>query len=263
VASGAVAGSQEAARPEEPPTTTGRHASSSPVSPSDIGFCTQCHGPREYCHGHTSPVPTPVPAPVNPVPIPAPSTSPVQQWHTFASLVKKPCLWQTTLPTPSKSVMKIPLKYRLPTPKTNKLPKGWVYNVAEVKEEGHANPSCCTLCHAALTCHAQRGGQALPTPIANCARATNITEGQVTSLSLFRQYRSTSTCQVHQGPHDHNPYVEAQIGHGWTQYTHGGRSMPRQLLTAPCQTCQRSGQTSCNCWSSYQDWMMVDDAIAM
>jgi hypothetical protein len=75
VASGAVAGGEEAARSEEPPTTTGQHASASPVSPSDIGFCTQCHGPREYCHGHESPAPTPVPAPVNPVPIPAPSTS--------------------------------------------------------------------------------------------------------------------------------------------------------------------------------------------
>jgi hypothetical protein len=68
VASGAVAGSKEVARSEEPLTATGRHASASPVSPSDIGFCTRCHG-------HESPVPTPVPAPVNPVPVPAPSTS--------------------------------------------------------------------------------------------------------------------------------------------------------------------------------------------
>jgi hypothetical protein len=75
VASGTVAGSQEAARLEEPPATTSRHASASPVSPSDIGFCHQCHGPREYCHGHESPAPTPVPAPVAPVPVPAPSTS--------------------------------------------------------------------------------------------------------------------------------------------------------------------------------------------
>jgi hypothetical protein len=75
VALGAVTGSEEAARLEEPPTTTGWHASSSPVSPSDIGFCTQCHGPREYCHGHESPAPTPVSAPVKPVPVPAPSTS--------------------------------------------------------------------------------------------------------------------------------------------------------------------------------------------
>src|SRR5580692_4272505 len=74
VASGAAAGSTEEARLEEPATTTGRHASSSPVSPSDIGFCDQCHGPREYCHGHESPIPTPVPAPTNPLPIPAPST---------------------------------------------------------------------------------------------------------------------------------------------------------------------------------------------
>jgi hypothetical protein len=75
VASGTIVGSQEEARLEEPPTTTNRHASASPVSPSDIGFCAQCHGPREYCHGHESPAPTPVPAPVTPVPVPAPSTS--------------------------------------------------------------------------------------------------------------------------------------------------------------------------------------------
>jgi hypothetical protein len=73
VASGAATGGGEATRPEEPPAMTGRHASASPVSPSDIGFCDQCHGPREYCHGHGSPAPTPVPAPVNPVPVPAPS----------------------------------------------------------------------------------------------------------------------------------------------------------------------------------------------
>jgi hypothetical protein len=75
VASGTAAGGQEEARPEEPPTTTSRLAPASPVSPSDIGFCDQCHGPREYCHGHESPAPTPVPAPVTPVPVPAPSTS--------------------------------------------------------------------------------------------------------------------------------------------------------------------------------------------
>jgi hypothetical protein len=70
VASGAASGSTEEARPEEPPAPSGRHASASPVSPSDIGFCDQCHGPREYCHGHESPAPTPVPAPVNPSPRP-------------------------------------------------------------------------------------------------------------------------------------------------------------------------------------------------
>jgi hypothetical protein len=74
VASGTTTGSEEVARPEELTTTTGQLAPSSPVSPSDIGFCAQCHGPREYCHGHESPTPTPVPAPVAPVPVPAPTT---------------------------------------------------------------------------------------------------------------------------------------------------------------------------------------------
>jgi hypothetical protein len=73
VALGAAVGGEEEARPEEPPTTTSRLAAASPLSPTDIGFCNQCHGPREYCHGHESPAPTPVPAPVDPVPIPAPA----------------------------------------------------------------------------------------------------------------------------------------------------------------------------------------------
>jgi hypothetical protein len=75
VAPGAATGGSETTRPEELPTTTRQLAPPSPVSPSDIGFCAQCNGPREYCHGHESPAPTPVPAPVKPVPIPAPSTS--------------------------------------------------------------------------------------------------------------------------------------------------------------------------------------------
>jgi hypothetical protein len=183
VASGAAAGGQEAARLEEPPTTTGRHASASPVSPSDIGFCDQCHGPREYCHGHESPAPTPVPAPVTPSPSPHQPLAPAQ-WRTFASLVKRPCLWRTTLPTPSKSVVKIPLKYRLPTPKTDKLPKGWVYDVAEVKEEDRASPSlyttpCRPLTRAMRTeAHKHRAD-----PYRQLRRGTKTTKGQATSLS--------------------------------------------------------------------------------
>jgi hypothetical protein len=54
---------------------------------------------------------------------------------------------------PLKSVVKIPLRYCLPTPKVAKLPKGWVYDMAEVKEEEHNNLSlyttlCCPLTHA-------------------------------------------------------------------------------------------------------------------
>jgi hypothetical protein len=81
VASGAASGSQEEARPEEVPAMSGWHASVSLLSPSDIGFCSQGNGPREYCHGHTSPVPTPVPAPVDPIPILAPSTCPPTVGH--------------------------------------------------------------------------------------------------------------------------------------------------------------------------------------
>jgi hypothetical protein len=81
VASGTVTGSQEEARPEELLALSSWPAPASLVSPSDIGFCAQCHGPREYCHGHKSPAPTPVPAPVTPTPVPAPSTRPLTVGH--------------------------------------------------------------------------------------------------------------------------------------------------------------------------------------
>jgi hypothetical protein len=81
MALGAVAGGQEETQSEELPALSGRHASTSPVSPSDIRFCSQCDGPREYCHSHESPAPTPVPAPVAPTPVPAPSTCTLSVGH--------------------------------------------------------------------------------------------------------------------------------------------------------------------------------------
>jgi hypothetical protein len=108
------------------------------------------------------------------------------QWRTFASLVKRPCLWQTTLPTLSKSVVKIPLKYRLPTPKTDKLPKGWVYDAAEVKEEDHANPSLyttpCRLLTRAMRTEALKHRA---DPYRQLHRGTKTTKGQATSLLPF------------------------------------------------------------------------------
>jgi hypothetical protein len=107
------------------------------------------------------------------------------QWRTFASLVKKPCLWRTTLPTPSKSVVKIPLKYRLPTTKTDQLPKGWVYNMAEVKEEDHASPLLYTTPCRPLT-RAMRTEvlKQRADPYRQLCRGTKTTKGPVTSLSL-------------------------------------------------------------------------------
>jgi hypothetical protein len=81
VASGTTAGGSEEAQSEEPAATTSGPPPTSPVSPSDIGFCTQCNGPREYCHGHESPAPTPVPAPITPTPIPAPPARPLAVGH--------------------------------------------------------------------------------------------------------------------------------------------------------------------------------------
>jgi hypothetical protein len=53
---------------------------------------------------------------------------------------------------PSKSIVKIPLKYCLSTQKQDKLPKGWVYDVAKVKEEEHTNLSLYTMLCCLLTC---------------------------------------------------------------------------------------------------------------
>jgi hypothetical protein len=106
------------------------------------------------------------------------------QWHTFASLVKKPCLWQTTLPTPSKSIVKIPLKYRLPTLKNDKLPKGWVYDVAEVKEEDHANPLLYTMpCHPLTRAMQTEVLKQRADPYHQLHRGMKTTKGQVMSLS--------------------------------------------------------------------------------
>jgi hypothetical protein len=107
------------------------------------------------------------------------------QWRTFASLVKKPCLWRTTLPTPLKSVVKIPLKYHLPAPKTDKLPKGWVYDVAEVKEEDHDNLSLYTMLCCPLT-RAMRSEvyKHRADPYHQLCRGTKTTKGQATSLLL-------------------------------------------------------------------------------
>ena len=85
---------------------------------------------------------------------------------------------------PSKSVVKIPLKYRLPTPKTDKLPKGWVYDVAKVKEEDHASPSLYTTPCRPLTRAMQT--EALnhrADPYRQLRRGTKTTKGQATSLS--------------------------------------------------------------------------------
>jgi hypothetical protein len=120
---------------------------------------------------------TPSPSPLYPL-TPAP-------WHTFASLVKKPCLWRITLPTPLKSVVKIPLRYHLPTPKTNKLLKGWVYDVAKVKEEGHDNLSLYTMLCCLLTCTMQtKVVKQRADPYCQLCRGMKTTKGQVMSLSL-------------------------------------------------------------------------------
>jgi hypothetical protein len=143
VASGTVTRGLEETRPEESEATTSRPTPSSPVSPSDIGFCTQCDGPREYCHGHESPAPTPVPAPVTPTPVPAPSARPLAVGHFCLTREEAMSLADNianALEVRREDTPEVPPPY----PEEPQLPKGWVYDMAEVKEEDLANPSLYT-----------------------------------------------------------------------------------------------------------------------
>jgi hypothetical protein len=73
-----------------------------------------------------------------------------------------------------------------PYPEEHKLPKGWVYNMAEVKEEDHASPSlytmpCCPLTRTMRTEVLKHRAD----PYRQLCRGMKTTKGQVMSLSPF------------------------------------------------------------------------------
>jgi hypothetical protein len=69
-------------------------------------------------------------------------------------------------------------------------------------------PAChCTLCRAACSpvpCELRRSSS-VPTPIASCAGVRKQPRDKLHPLHHFRCSRSTSSCQIHQSPHCHDP----------------------------------------------------------
>jgi hypothetical protein len=185
VASGAVVGGEEEARPEEPPATTSRLAPASPVSPTDIGFCDQCHGPREYCHGHESPAPTPVPAPVDPVPVPAPAarTSAVAHFRlTREEAMSLADNIANALEVRRQDSPEVPPPY----PEDRQVAEGLGLRRGRGQRGRPRQP---VAVHYAVPPahprHANRGAHHRADPYRQLRRGTKTTKGQATSLSPF------------------------------------------------------------------------------
>ena len=60
VEAGAVVEGEEAVGPAQRATSQGRSSSNDGSLTRAQGLCGQCHGPLEYCHGHTTPEPLPI-----------------------------------------------------------------------------------------------------------------------------------------------------------------------------------------------------------
>jgi hypothetical protein len=201
------------------------------------------------------------PLPSNPSLSPHHPLAPAQ-WHTFASLVKRPCLWRTTLPTPSKSVVKIPLKYRLPTPKTDTVAEGMGLQRGRGQRGRPRQP---VAVHYAVPPahprHANRGAQAARRPLSPAAQGYENNQGTsyvpFTILDATGRQVPARFIKVHMTD---NPYVEARMTmdgpvhrgeiHAAAVHDRVGRTPdigPDELRLIDC---------------SYQDWIMVDEAIA-
>jgi hypothetical protein len=261
VASGAAAGSEEETRPEEPPAPSGRHASASPVSPSDIGFCPQCHGPREYCHGHESPAPTPVPAPVDPVPVPAPSTSAGAMAH-FRLTREEAMSLADNIANALKVCRQDSPEVPPPYSEDRQVAEGMGIRRGRGQRGRPRQPIAV---HYAVPPahprHAQRGAQASRRPLSPAAQGYE--ENRGTSYVPFTILDATGRSvparyiKVHMTD---NPYMEARMAMD--------RPVHRGEIHAAAAT-DRVGRTpDIGPYElhlldrSYTDWMMVDEAIA-
>jgi hypothetical protein len=261
VASGAAARSEEAARVEEPPATTGRHASASPVSPSDIGFCDQCHGPREYCHGHESPAPTPVPAPANPVPVPAPSTRAGAMAHFRLTREEAMSLADNianALEVCRQDSPEIPPPY----PEDRQVAEGMGLR----RGQGQRGRPCQPIAvHYAVPPahprHANRGAQSLCRPLSPAVQGYENNQG--TSYVSFTILDSTGRLvparyiKVHMTD---NPYIEARMTMDGP--VHRGEIHAAAVHDRVGRTPDIGPDELRLLDRSYQDWIMVDEAIA-
>jgi hypothetical protein len=261
VASGTVAGSEEETRPEEPPAPSGRHASASPVSPSDLGFCAQCHGPREYCHGHESPDPTPVPAPVNPVPVPAPSTSTGAMAHFRLTRQEAMSLADNianALEVRRQDSPEVPPPY----PEDRQVAEGMGVRRGRGQRGRPRQP---VAVHYAVPPahprHAQRGAQASHRPLSPAAQGYENNQGTsyvpFTILDATGRQVPARYIKVHMTD---NPYVEARMAMDGP--VHRGEIHAAAATDRVGRTPDIGPDELRLIDRGYTDWMMVDEAIA-
>jgi hypothetical protein len=261
VASGAVAGSEEEARPEEPPATTSRLAPASPLSPTDIGFCTQCHGPREYCHGHESPTPTPVPAPVNPIPVPAPAARTNAVAHFRLTREEAMSLADNianALEVRRQDSPEVPPPY----PEDRQVAEGLGIRRGRGQRGRPRQP---VAVHYAVPPahprHANRGAQASRRPLSPAAQGYENNQG--TSYVPFTILDATGRpvparyIKVHMTD---NPYVEARMTMDGP--VHRGEIHAAAMHDRVGRTPDIGPDELRLLDRSYQDWIMVDEAIA-
>jgi hypothetical protein len=261
VASGTAAGSEEATQSEEPPTAAGRHDAASPVSPSDLGYCAQCHGPREYCHGHESPAPTPVPAPVTPVPIPAPTTRTSAMAHFRLTREEAMSLADNianALEVCRQDSPEVPPPY----PKDRQVAEGMGLR----RGRGQRGRLCQPVAvHYAVPPahphHANRGAQSSCRPLSPAAQGYENNQG--TSYVPFTILDATGRpvparyIKVHM---TNNPYVEVHMSMDGP--VHRGEIHAAAIHDRVGRTPDIGPDELRLLDRSYQDWIMVDEAIA-
>jgi hypothetical protein len=261
VALGAALGGTEETRLEEPPAPSGRHASASLVSPSDLGYCTQCAGPREYCHGHESPAPTPVPAPVNPIPVPTPSTSTGAMAHFRLTRQEAMSLADNianALEVRRQDSPEVPPPY----PKDRQVAKGMGIQHGRGQRGRPRQPI--TVHYAvppAHPRHANQGAQAGRRPLSPTVQGYENNQGTsyvpFTILDVTGRQVPARYIKVHMTD---NPYVEAQMAMDGP--VHRGE-IHAAAATDRVGRMPEVGPDELRLIDrGYQDWMMVDEAIA-
>jgi hypothetical protein len=241
MAPGAATGGEEEARPEEPPATAGRLAPASPVSPSDLGFCTQCHGPREYCHGHESPVATPVPAPVTPIPVPAPTTRTGTMAHFRLTREEAMSLADNIANTLEVRRQDSP-EVLPPYPEDRQVAEGMGLRRGRGQRGRPRQPIAVHYTvPPAHPRHANRGAQSSRRPLSPAVQGYENNQG--TSYIPFSILDTTGrlvSCQIHQGPYDRQPLRRGMDDHGRT-HPSGGDPCSRQFTTKRADTGHWSG----------------------
>jgi hypothetical protein len=261
VASRTVTGGTEETRPEESSAPPGRHASASPLSPSDIGYCSQCAGPREYCHGHDSPAPTPVPAPVTPVPVPAPSTSTGAMAHFRLTPEEAMSLADNianALEVRRQDSPEVPPPY----PKDRQVAEGMGIRRGRGQRGRPRQP---VAVHYAVPPahprHTQRGAQASRRPLSPAAQGYENNQGTsyvpFTILDATGRQVPARYIKVHMTD---NPYVEARMAMDGP--VHRGEIHAAAASDRVGRTPEIGPDELRLLDRSYPDWIMVDEAIA-